>query len=129
MPACTPSEATGGSRWRAFPDIVSADSFVAGTTVTEIAGLQENLGSGLQLPPGAFLDTGRLLRESCASRGGGARSSFTRAGRGGLPPAPDRPLGSAGAGEPSIDGARAGGSEPVFLSVACGGPAAAKPRR
>ena len=61
-----------------------------------ISGLQTNLGSDLQLPASVFLDASRLLRDSCAAAGGGPRSSFTRGGRGGIPPSPDRPLPSAG---------------------------------
>ena len=96
--------------------VISADSIVAGSTSVVISGLQTNLGSDLQLAPAGFLDVSRLLRESCAATGAGPRSTFTRGGRGGLPPAPDRPLPSAGADEPA-GGERAGAS--LFVDV-CG---------
>jgi filamentous hemagglutinin family protein len=76
--------------------VISADSLVAGSSSVVISGLQTNLGSDLQLAPAGFLDVSRLLRESCAATGGAPRSTFTRGGRGGLPPGPDRPLPSAG---------------------------------
>ena len=76
--------------------VVSADSVVAGSSSVIISGLQTNLGSDLQLSPSLFLDVGSLLQPSCAQRGA-ARSTFTRGGRGGLPPSPDRPLPSVGA--------------------------------
>jgi hypothetical protein len=76
--------------------VISADSLVAGSSTVQIEGLQTNLGSDLQLAPAGFLDVSRLLRESCAATGGAPRSTFTRGGRGGLPPGPDRPLPSAG---------------------------------
>ncbi len=85
--------------------VISADSMVAGSSSVLISGLQTNLGSDLQLPANVFLDASRLLRDSCAAAGGGPRSSFTRGGRGGLPPSPDRPLPSAGAAAPGA-GAR-----------------------
>ncbi len=55
-------------------------------------------GTGLQLAPGAFLDAGALLGQTCAARRAGKASSFTRAS-GGLPPSPDRPLASGDAQE------------------------------
>ena len=82
-----------------------------------IGGLQTNLGSDLQLPANLFLDVGSLLQPSCAERGA-ARSTFTRGGRGGLPPSPDRPLPSAGAGEPGQGRVAAG--EPIFLDACAG---------
>jgi hypothetical protein len=97
--------------------VISADSLVAGSSSVVISGLQTNLGSDLQLAPASFVDVGRLLRESCATTGAAPRSTFTRGGRGGLPPAPDRPLPSAGAeGE-----AAAGGPAAGLLFDVCGG--------
>jgi large exoprotein involved in heme utilization and adhesion len=77
--------------------VISTDSLVAASSSVVTTGVQTNIGTGLQLQAGAFVDAGRLLREGCAERGAAAapRSSFTRAGRGGLPPSPDRPLASA----------------------------------
>ena len=99
--------------------LVSANSEVRGSTKTLISGLQTNLGSDLQLSPSAFLDVGRLLQPSCANRGA-ARSTFSRGGRGGLPPAPDRPLPSAGAEPPAA--VRAADARPIFLALCAGSP-------
>jgi hypothetical protein len=96
--------------------IVSADSMVAGSTATVLGGLQTNLGSDLQISPSVFLDADSLLQPSCADRGA-ARSSFTRSGRGGLPPAPDRPLPSADAANPAPSVSSGAGS---LLVEACG---------
>jgi hypothetical protein len=93
--------------------VISADSLVAGSSSVVISGLQTNLGSDLQLAPAGFLDVGSLLRESCAVTGTAPRSTFTRGGRGGLPPSPDRPLPSAGAAAPPA-AASAGG---LFLDL------------
>ena len=97
--------------------IVSADSTIRGSTKTEVSGLQNNLGADLQLPPSSFLDTGSLLQPSCADRGA-ARSTFTRTGRGGLVPAPDRPLPAAGAADGSAESSAA--FESVFLNLCAG---------
>ncbi len=97
--------------------VVSADSRIQGSTKTEITGLQSTLGSDLQLSPSIFLDTSSLLQPSCADRGA-ARSTFTRSGRGGLPPAPDRPLPSVGADGPGVERLAAGGT--VFLDGCAG---------
>ena len=87
---------SGEARLAGEVTILSADSVVAGSSAVTIDGLQSTLGSGLQLAAGSFLDIGRLLRPNCADRNA-ARSTFTRAGRGGLSPSPDRPLPAAGA--------------------------------
>ena len=99
--------------------VISADSLVAGSSSVVISGLQTNLGSDLQLAPAGFLDVGSLLRESCAVTGTAPRSTFTRGGRGGLPPSPDRPLPSAGAAAPPA-AASAGG---LFLDLCALDPA------
>ncbi len=108
--------------------VISADSLVAGSSSVVIAGLQNNLGSDLQLAPAAFVDVGRLLRESCATSGAAPRSTFTRGGRGGLPPSPDRPLPSVGTDMPDV-GPDAGVTEPagVAFSEFCTGTAAEDP--
>ena len=72
--------------------MISTDSLVTASSSVTMTGVQADLGTGLQISPGAFLDVGRLLRESCAARGTEQRSSFTRAGKGGLPVTPDRSL-------------------------------------
>jgi hypothetical protein len=63
----------------------------ASSSVT-IGGLQNEIGSRLAVPEGAFLNAGDLLRASCAARRSGTASSFTPIGRGGLPPDPAGPL-------------------------------------
>ena len=98
--------------------VISADSVVAGSSSVLISGLQTNLGSDLQLPTNVFLDASRLLRDSCAAAGAGPRSSFTRGGRGGLPPSPDRPLPSAGAEAP---GSKRVGDVGSLVLDACAG--------
>jgi hypothetical protein len=92
-----PLPSSGEARLLGDVTVISTDSVVAGSSTVQIEGLQTNLGSDLQLAPAGFLDVSRLLRESCAVTGGAPRSTFTRGGRGGLPPGPDRPLASAGA--------------------------------
>jgi hypothetical protein len=63
--------------------------------------VDNNVGTGLQISPGAFLDAGALLGQTCAARRVGKASTFARAGRkGGLPPSPDRPLSSGSTQEP-----------------------------
>ena len=66
-----------------------------GSSTVELAGVDNQVGSGLQLSPGAFLDAGGLLGQGCVARRTGKASTFSLAGRrGGLPPSPDRPLAS-----------------------------------
>jgi hypothetical protein len=129
--AGAPLAGSGEARLFGELTVISADSVVAGSSSVEISGLQTNLGSDLRLPEGTFLDVSRLLRASCAATGGGPRSSFTRGGRGGLPPAPDRPLPSAGA-EGTAGGAGkaadAGASGFVFLDACAAGPPSGPPR-
>ena len=116
----TPLAGSGEAQLLGDITVISADSVVTASSSVDISGLQTNLGSDLQLPTNVFLDASRLLRDSCAASGGGPRSSFTRGGRGGLPPAPDRPLPSAGAAGPAGEEGRVA-AEAAFLEV-CGGP-------
>jgi hypothetical protein len=62
-----------------------------------------------------FLDAGRLLGQGCAARRAGRSSSFTRQGKGGLPPSPDRPLASTAGG---LGKMRPGGA--LQLASGCG---------
>jgi large exoprotein involved in heme utilization and adhesion len=89
---------------------------VLGSSTVELAGVDNNVGSGLQLSPGAFLDAGGLLGQGCVARRAGKGSTFGREGKGGLPPSPDRPLASSGATGPAL---RAGDVLRV-ASVGCG---------
>jgi hypothetical protein len=97
---------------------------VAASSTVETTGLQTDLGTELQLAPGAFLDAGALLGQTCAARRVGKASSFTRAG-GGLPPSPDRPLSSGRAKEPtraaSAEGSRLLVAGDGALSAECDG--------
>ncbi len=90
-------------RHRGDLTFISEGSEVLGNSTVELAGVDNNVGSGLQLSPGAFLDAGDLLGQGCVARRAGGGSTFARAGRGGLPPSPDRPLASSEAAE---EGAR-----------------------
>jgi filamentous hemagglutinin family protein len=99
---------------------VSEDSLVAASTSVELTGVDNEVGSGLQLPAGAFLSADSLLGRGCAARGAGGASTFTQAGRGGLPPSPDKPLASTSARPEAL---RAG-SMLRMASSACGGVAA-----
>jgi filamentous hemagglutinin family protein len=87
-------EGSGEAKLDGDLTVISFDSEVVASSSVQIRGLQTNLGSELQISPSVFLDSDNLLQPSCADRGA-ARSSFSRGGRGGLPPAPDRPLPSA----------------------------------
>jgi hypothetical protein len=75
---------------RLFGDatLISADSFVAGSSGVSVSGLENDVGSQLVVPASVFLNVGDLLRESCAARRSGVASNFTAVGRGGLPTDP-----------------------------------------
>ena len=53
---------------------------------------EQDVSGGLVALPSVFLAASALLRESCAARRSEDTSSFTAAGRGGLPVGPDTPL-------------------------------------
>ena len=97
--AGAPLGGSGEARLLGDLTFISGDSEVLGSSTVELAGVDNNVGTGLQISPGAFLDAGNLLGQGCAARRTGKASSFTRAGRGGLPPSPDRPLASGEAPE------------------------------
>ena len=95
-----PIRGSGEARLLGDLTFISEDSLVAGSSTVELAWVDNTVGTGLQVSPGAFLDAGALLGQTCAARRIGKASTFARAGRkGGLPPSPDRPLSSAGASE------------------------------
>jgi hypothetical protein len=54
-----------------------------------------DLASTLVVLDAGLLNADALLRERCAARRDVGASSFTGTGRGGLPPSPDQPLGTA----------------------------------
>ena len=89
--------ATGGDPTRAGTVVVSAP--------------EVDLASGLVVLEGALLDAASQLRERCGARRDVGASSFTGAGRGGLPPSPDGPLASAYVvGEAAVGEQRKAGS-------------------
>jgi hypothetical protein len=71
----------------------AGEAGVDGTVVTSEPAV--DLASALVVLAAPPLDADALLREPCALRRDVGTSSFTGVGRGGLPAAPDRPLGSA----------------------------------
>jgi filamentous hemagglutinin family protein len=89
-----PIRGSGEARLLGDLTFISDDSEVLGSSTVELVGIDNEVGSGLQLAPGAFLDAGSLLGQSCAVTRAGRLSTFARAGRGSLPPSPDRPLAS-----------------------------------
>jgi hypothetical protein len=89
-----PLAGSGEARLLGDLTFVSDDSQVRGSSTVELAGIDNQVGTGLQLAAGAFVNAGALLGESCTGRRTGETSTFARAGRGGLPPGPDRPLAS-----------------------------------
>jgi filamentous hemagglutinin family protein len=95
----TPFTGSGEARLLGDLSFISEDSLVAGSSTVELGGVDNTVGTGLRLSPGTFLDAGALLGQACAAGRGGKASTFARAGRGGLPPSPDRPLASGGTGE------------------------------
>jgi hypothetical protein len=67
-----------------------ADPARAGRVV--VSAPEVNLAGDLVVLDVPLLDAASLLRERCAARRDVGASSFTSAGRGGLPPGPDQPL-------------------------------------
>src|SRR5262249_30029758 len=78
--------------------IPSADSIVSATSqlgisgTVEITGPQVDVNSALVVLSSECRGRTEVLRESCASRGGGPVSSLTDVGRGGLPQDPEATL-------------------------------------
>jgi hypothetical protein len=92
-----PIRGSGEARLLGDLTFISEDSEVLGSSTVELAGVDNKVGTGLQLSPGALLDAGSLLGRGCAAHRAGKTSTFARAARrGGLPPSPDRPLTSRG---------------------------------
>jgi hypothetical protein len=74
-------------------EALDAEEGIDGTVSTSEPAV--DLASALVVLAAPSLDADALLREPCALRRDVGTSSFTGVGRGGLPAAPDRPLGSA----------------------------------
>ena len=92
-----------------------------GSSTVELAGVDNQVGSGLQLSPGAFIDAGSLLGQGCAAHRAGNTSTFARAGRrGGLPASPDRPLASGTGTEAETEQALRAGDVLRVASAECG---------
>ncbi len=81
----------------------------------EISSPNVDVGSGLMVLPSNYLDTTLLLRDACSGRMG-ATSSFTGAGRGGLPQAPGglKPSRYDAFLQPGVV------ARPVWMAFACG---------
>jgi large exoprotein involved in heme utilization and adhesion len=101
---------------------IVADNFLASSTAVLVASSalstpgtiairspENNLAGSIAQLPRAFVDASRLLRGSCSARREGAPSSFTLAGRGGVPPEADGYL-------PSVIGAAP--SAPLAFALA-----------
>jgi filamentous hemagglutinin family protein len=73
--------------------VVNADAGSAGVAgrIVIVADIVD-VSSALTVLPTAFLGIDRLLQQSCSARRAERASSFTAAGRGGLPPGPEAPL-------------------------------------
>jgi hypothetical protein len=73
--------------------VVNADAGSAGVAgrIVIVADIVD-VSSALTVLPTTFLGIDRLLQESCSARRVEHASSFTAAGRGGLPPGPEAPL-------------------------------------
>ena len=82
-----------GDRWRPDPDLDRQPG--RRDLLAPAARLRRRARLQARGPAGHLLDASALLRERCAVRRDVGASSFTATGRGGLPPSPDQPLGSA----------------------------------
>ena len=80
-----PDPLAGQSDQRRAP----GDEGIDGTVVTSEPAV--DLASALVVLDAGLLNADALLRERCAARHDVGASSFTGAGRGGLPPSPDQP--------------------------------------
>jgi filamentous hemagglutinin family protein len=90
-----PAASSGLAQLAGDQTVISADSVVEASSNVMITGLENEIGSRLAAPEGAFLNAGDLLRESCSAGRSETASTFTAMGRGGLPPDPAAPLAGA----------------------------------
>jgi large exoprotein involved in heme utilization and adhesion len=81
--------------------VLVASSALSTPGTIAIRSPENNLAGSIAQLPRAFVDASRLLRGSCSARREGAPSSFTLAGRGGVPPEADGYLPSSIAAAPS----------------------------
>jgi len=113
--------------------LINAEAGETGVDGTVVVSAPEvDLSGGLVVLESAFLDAASLLRERCAARRDVEASSFTGAGRGGLPANPDGPLLSSyadgeSAAPPGGPVAVPDGHDfpDVVVVARCGGPVAA----
>jgi hypothetical protein len=83
---------TVGNLIRTPDSVIEATSTLGIDGTISVSAPDEDLSRGLVALPAVYLDASGLLREGCAARRDVDTSSFTAAGRGGLPPGPDGPL-------------------------------------
>ena len=87
---------TAGQILRSPGSLISAVAGVSGIDGTIVVDAPEiDLSGDLVILQAPAFDAAALLRERCAARRDVGASSFTGTGRGGLPPSPDQPLGTA----------------------------------
>jgi hypothetical protein len=75
--------------------IIEASSALSTPGSIQIASPENNVAGSIAQLPRALVDASRLMRSACSARREGTPSSFTLAGRGGVPPDPDGYLPSA----------------------------------
>ena len=95
----------------------AGEAGVDGTVATSEPAV--DLASALVVLAAPLLDADSLLREPCAARQDVGTSSFIGVGRGGLPAAPDRPLGSAYRSAEAQAAAGATSIRPAALRLPC----------
>jgi len=79
-----------GDNFLASPSALLVASSALSTPGTiQIVSPENNVAGSIAQLPRAFVDASRLLRGACSARREGAPSSFTLAGRGGVPPEAD----------------------------------------
>ena len=102
-------------------DAEAGEEGVDGTVATSEP--EVDLSSALVVLDVGLLDADALLRERCAARDDVGASSLTGTGRGGLPPSPDQPLGSAYSRPREVDPTAAAQRSAGFtLAMPCEGP-------
>ena len=99
--------------------VVEASSALSTPGTVQILSPDNNVASDIAQLPGELVDASRLLQGACSARRAGAASSFTLAGRGGVPVDPDGYLPSFVAiGGPSDGVSSAGAGQGLALATA-----------
>src|SRR5205814_8467482 len=65
--------------------VIEASSALSTPGTIQIVSPENNIGGSIAQLPRAFVDASRMMRGACSARREGAPSSFTLAGRGGVP--------------------------------------------